>query len=51
MTVNHKKGDYAHTDKETGILVSTNAAEGLFANLKRQVTGTHHSTSQKHRKV
>lgn len=47
-TVNHKRGDYAHTDKETGILVSTNAAEGLFANLKRQVTGTHHSTSKKH---
>lgn len=27
---------------------STNAAEGYFANLKRQVTGTHHSTSKKH---
>lgn len=47
-TVNHKKGEYARTDKESGLLVSTNAAEGLFANLKRQVTGTHHSTSQKH---
>lgn len=47
-TVNHKRGEYARTDKETGVLVSTNAAEGLFANLKRQVIGTHHSTSKKH---
>jgi hypothetical protein len=29
-------------------VISTNAAEGLFANLKRQITGTHHSTSKKH---
>jgi transposase-like protein len=47
-TVNHKKGDYAHTDPFSGRLISTNAAEGLFANLKRRITGTHHSTSKKH---
>jgi hypothetical protein len=32
----------------TGRVISTNTAEGLFANLKRQITGTHHSTSKKH---
>mgnify|MGYP001565348240 CR=1 FL=1 len=47
-TVNHKKEEYARTDPMTGRLVSTNAAEGLFANLKRQINGTHHSTSKKH---
>jgi transposase-like protein len=47
-SVNHKKGEYARTDKTTGVLVSTNAAEGLIGNLKRQITGTHHSVSKKH---
>lgn len=46
-TVNHKREDYAHVD-EDGHLVHTNTAEGLFANLKRQILGTHHSTSKKH---
>jgi hypothetical protein len=47
-TVNHAKKEYARTEPHSGRLVSTNAAEGLFANLKRQITGTHHSTSKKH---
>lgn len=47
-TVNHKRGEYARRDPETGVLVSTNAAEGLIANLKRQILGTHHSVSKKH---
>ena len=46
-TVNHKREDYAHI-ADDGHLVHTNTAEGLFANLKRQITGTHHSTSKKH---
>lgn len=46
-TVNHKKEDYSHK-AEDGHHVTTNSAEGLFANLKRQITGTHHSTSKKH---
>lgn len=47
-TVNHKRGEYARRDPDTGVLVSTNAAEGLIANLKRQILGTHHSVSKKH---
>ena len=31
-----------------GHLATTNTAEGLFANLKRQIQGTHHHTSAKH---
>lgn len=46
-TVNHKKEDYAH-EAEDGHIVHTNTAEGLFANLKRQILGTHHSVSKKH---
>lgn len=45
--VHHKSEDYAHV-AEDGHLVHTNTAEGLFANLKRQITGTHHHTSKKH---
>lgn len=47
-TVNHKQGEYARTDPFSGRLISTNAAEGLIGNLKRQIIGTHHSTSKKH---
>lgn len=47
-TVNHKKGEYVKTDPYTGRVFTTNTAEGLFANLRRQITGTHHSTSKKH---
>jgi hypothetical protein len=46
-TVNHSKEEYVRHEPD-GLVVSTNAAEGLFANLKRQITGTHHHTSQKH---
>lgn len=45
--VNHKREDYAHVDAD-GHHVHTNTVEGLFGNLKRQITGTHHSTSKKH---
>lgn len=47
-TVDHSKKEYARTDPMTGRLISTNAAEGYNANLKRQILGTHHSTSKKH---
>lgn len=46
-SVNHSKEEYVRVDKD-GHLVTTNSAEGLFANLKRQITGTHHHTSKKH---
>jgi len=46
-TVNHKREDYAHVAPD-GHLATTNTAEGLFANLKRQIVGTHHHTSKKH---
>jgi len=46
-TVNHKREDYAHVAPD-GHLATTNTAEGLFANLKRQIVGTHHHTSHKH---
>jgi len=45
--VNHKSKQYAY-DAPDGHLATTNTAEGLFANLKRQITGTHHQTSKKH---
>lgn len=47
--VHHKREDYAHVAKD-GHLAHTNTVEGLFANLKRQIHGTHHSTSKKHLK-
>ena len=47
-TVDHSKEEYARTDPYSGRLITTNTAEGAFANLKRQITGTHHSTSKKH---
>lgn len=46
-TVNHSKEEYVRIDPD-GKLVTTNTAEGLFANLRRQLDGTHHHTSQKH---
>jgi hypothetical protein len=45
--VNHKSKEYAY-EAPDGHLASTNMAEGLFANLKRQISGTHHHTSKKH---
>ena len=46
-TVNHKREDYAHV-AEDGHHVHTNTVEGMFGNLKRQITGVHHSVSKKH---
>ena len=46
-SVNHSKEEYVRLDSD-GVLVTTNTAEGLFANLRRQLDGTHHHTSQKH---
>lgn len=46
-SVNHSKEEYVRVDPD-GHLVTTNTAEGYFANLKRQIIGTHHHTSQKH---
>lgn len=45
-TVNHSAEEYVR--REGKLLITTNAAEGLFANLKRQIHGTHHHTSRKH---
>jgi hypothetical protein len=46
-TVNHKKKEYVRVDAD-GVLVTTNTVEGYFANLKRQIVGTHHHTSKRH---
>jgi transposase-like protein len=46
-SVNHSADEYVRIDPD-GKLVTTNTAEGLFANLRRQLDGTHHHTSQKH---
>ena len=46
-SVNHSKEEYVRLDAD-GHLATTNSAEGLFANLRRQLTGTHHHTSHKH---
>ena len=47
QTVNHKKQQYVRED-EHGRIITTNTAEGFFANLKRQILGTHHHTSKRH---
>lgn len=41
-TVCHAEGEYVRGD------VSTNRIEGVWANFKRQINGTHHSVSKKH---
>jgi hypothetical protein len=46
-TVNHSEKEYAYLAND-GHLATTNTAEGYFANLKRQLNGTHHHTSKKH---
>lgn len=46
-TVNHKTKEYVREDWD-GHVATTNTAEGYFANLKRQIHGTHHHTSKKH---
>jgi transposase-like protein len=45
--VNHRAQEYVRVDPD-GTVVTTNSAEGYFANLRRQLTGTHHHTSKKH---
>jgi transposase-like protein len=46
-SVNHSAEEYVRRDPD-GHLVTTNTAEGLFANLQRQINGTHHHTSKRH---
>jgi transposase-like protein len=46
-TVNHSAEEYVRREPD-GTLATTNSAEGLFANLKRQITGTHHHVGKKH---
>jgi transposase-like protein len=46
-TVNHKQEEYVRVEPD-GLVATTNSAEGYFANLKRKIVGTHHSTSKKH---
>jgi transposase-like protein len=45
-TVNHSKDEYAR--RTTAGLVTTNAAEGFFSQLKRSLDGTHHRVSRVH---
>ena len=45
--VNHSAKVYS-TKAPDGHIATTNSAEGYFANLKRQIDGTHHHTSEKH---
>ena len=47
-SVNHSKEEYVRLGFPDGVIVTTNTAEGLFANLRRQLDGTHHHTSHKH---
>jgi hypothetical protein len=42
-----QREEYARLDSD-GHLATTNTAEGLVANLQRQINGTHHHTSKKH---
>src|SRR5688572_1074175 len=45
--VRHNAGQYVRYTDE-GIQVTTNRIEGFWANLKRQLHGTHHAVSRKH---
>lgn len=47
LTVNHAEEEYVRIEPD-GTIVTTNTAEGFFANLKRQIIGTHHHTSKRH---
>jgi transposase-like protein len=46
-SVNHTREEYWRREPD-GTIATTNSAEGLFANLKRQITGTHHHVGKKH---
>ena len=43
----HNAGSYVRYTTD-GVQVTTNRIEGFWANLKRQISGTHHSVSKKH---
>lgn len=45
-SVNHSEEQYARW--ENGSLISSNAAEGYFSQLKRSIDGTHHHVSHQH---
>jgi transposase-like protein len=45
-TVNHKAREFVRYSRDA--FVSTNAAEGFFAQLKRSIDGTHHRVSVEH---
>lgn len=45
--IRHNAGQYVRYTEE-GVQVTTNRIEGFWANLKRQIGGTHHSVSKKH---
>lgn len=46
QTVNHKRDQYARY--VGGRVITTNAAENFFSQLKRSLDGTHHNVSRKH---
>ncbi len=45
--VDHSENEYVRRDPD-GVVVTTNAAEGFFSQLKRSIDGTHHHVSGKH---
>ncbi|HEY2852115.1 MAG TPA: IS1595 family transposase [Gemmatimonadaceae bacterium] len=45
--IRHNAGQYVRYTEE-GVQVTTNRIEGFWANLKRQIGGTHHAVSRKH---
>ena len=45
-SVNHSEDEYARY--EGGTVITTNAAEGFFSQLKRSIDGTHHHVSKEH---
>ncbi len=44
--VNHSVGEYVRREK--GIVITTNAVEGYFANLKRGINGVYHQVGKQH---
>ncbi len=47
-TVDHSREEYAYRERNTGLLVTTNAAESYFALFKRGIYGTFHNISEAH---
>ncbi len=45
--VDHSRGDYGYTDRETGVKVNTNTMEGYYSIFKRGIKGVYQHCREK----